>query len=237
MPQGYPGLSRLTVGQVMDLQARKELFAAGRYQIIPQTLASLVKSGVAKREDIFSPVIQDKLAMELINRRLKAAGSDPIQQQLELSKEFAAIADPRTGKSYYEGKAGNKASISTDTMQAALRGVGNQTQVAAAGAPTPTKPSTQNAPMTSRTSMSDSVSSLVYEQIAALDNLMGGRLSEGSIKYSDMLRDITKEFMSNPTFIDSSQTVNNTMPPGLASAVGSAYNPDATSLLVDRVAS
>jgi hypothetical protein len=86
-------------------------------------------------------------------------------------------------------------------------------------------------------SMSDSVSSLVYDQIAALDNLMGGRLKEDSIKYSDMLRDMTKEFMNNPTFVDSSQTVNNTMPPGLASAVGSAYNPDATSLLVDRVAS
>lgn len=112
-----------------------------------------------------------------------------------------------------------------------------ETQVAAAGAPTPTKTPSQAAPMAGGTSISDSISSLVYEQIAALDNLMGGRLSEGSIKYSDMLRDITKEFMSNPTFIDSSQTVNNTMPPGLASAVGSAYNPDATSLLVDRVAS
>ena len=83
-------------------------------------------------------------------------------------------------------------------------------------------------------SMSDSVSSLVYNQIAALDNLMGGKLSEGSIKYSDMLRDITKEFMNNPTFVDSSQTVNNTMPPGLASAVGSAYNADSLRDLLDR---
>ncbi len=235
MLQGYPGLSRLTVGQVMDLQARKEIFAAGRYQIIPQTLASLIKSGVAKREDIFSPVVQDKLAMELINRRLKAAGSDPIQQQLELSKEFAAIADPRTGKSFYEGRAGNKASISTETMQAALRGESTQTQLARGGA-TPAKASSQAAPMIAGAA-SSSVASLAYDQITALDKLMGGKLMEGSTVLADMLRDVTREFMNNPTFVDSSQTVNNTMPPGLASAVGSAYNPDATNLLVDRATS
>ena len=118
----------------MDLQAQtspRVLFAAGKYQIIPDTLAGLVKSGVVKRDEQFSPVIQDRLATELINRRLKAAGSDPLKQQLELAKEFASIAVPydvmnnkgiliRSGQSFYEGQAGNRAAISTQSIQAAL---------------------------------------------------------------------------------------------------------------------
>jgi len=106
-----------------------------------------------------------------------------------------------------------------------------------AKAETPTKTPSQAAPMAGGTSMSDSVASLAYDQITALDKLMGGKLMEGSTVLADMLRDVTREFMNNPTFVDSSQTVNNTMPPGLASAVGSAYNPDATNLLVDRATS
>lgn len=138
-PGGYPGLSKLTVGQVMDLQAQKTprvLFAAGRYQIIPDTLAGLVKSGVVKREDPFSPAVQDKLASELINRRLKIAGNDPLKQQLELAKEFASIAVPydvvnykgvpiKAGQSYYEGEAGNRAAISTQSIQTALGRTGS----------------------------------------------------------------------------------------------------------------
>jgi len=112
-PTGLPGLSNMTVGQVMQLQQDKKVFAAGRYQIIPTTLDGLVKSGVVKKEDIFDSATQDKLANELIQRRLNKAGNDPIQQQLELSKEFASIANPHTGSSYYDGKGNNKASIAS----------------------------------------------------------------------------------------------------------------------------
>ena len=112
-PNGMPGLSKMSVGDVMKLQQEKKVFAAGRYQIIPTTLEGLVKSGVVKKEDIFDAQTQDKLATELINRRLKRAGDDPLQQQLELSKEFASIANPHTGSSYYDGKGNNKASIAS----------------------------------------------------------------------------------------------------------------------------
>jgi hypothetical protein len=235
MPQGYPGLSRLTVGQVMELQARKEIMAAGKYQIIPGTLAGLVKDGVVKKEDVFSPVIQDKLAMELINRRLKKAGSDPIKQQYELSKEFAAIANPYTGLSYHEGKAGNKASISTETMQAALQG-NRGSQIASAER---SKPSPSPGAPADKTSMADSVASLAYKQITALDTMMGGKLMEGSTALADVLRDVTREFMNNPTLVDNSQTINNNSQSASGSSyhIPSAYNSDATNLLVDRVTS
>jgi hypothetical protein len=112
-PEGLPGLSNMTVGQVMQLQKDKKVFAAGKYQIIPTTLKGLVDSGIVKIEDKFDSATQDKLANELIQRRLNRAGSDPIQQQLELSKEFASIANPHTGSSYYDGKGNNKASIAS----------------------------------------------------------------------------------------------------------------------------
>ena len=238
MPQGYPGLSKLTVGQVMEMQARKEIFAAGKYQIIPSTLEGLVASKVVKREDPFSPVVQDKLAMELINRRLKAAGSDPVRQQFELSKEFASIENPYTGSSYYAGdKAGNKSLITSNQMQAALRGGNISGGTTMASAPPPSTPSrTAGGSQPPKPSASDSAAAFAADQIMALDKMMGGELRQGSVKYSDMLRDITKEFMSNPTFVDSSQTVNNNMPPGLASAVtGSAYNTDVTVMMSERL--
>jgi hypothetical protein len=235
MPGGYPGLSKLTVGQVMQMQSRKEIFAAGRYQIIPTTLAGLVARKVVKPEDQFSPVVQDKLAMELINKRMKDAGSDPVRQQFELSKEFASIENPYTGSSYYAGdKAGNKSLITTNQMQTALRGgnIGGDTQTASAP-PTPSRTASNQAP---KPSASDSVASLAADQITALDKMMGGQLMKGSTTLADMLRDITREFMSNPTFVDSSQTVNNNMPPGLSSAVtGSAYNPDVTVMMTEKL--
>lgn len=133
-PGGYPGLSKLTVGQVMDLQAQtspRVLFAAGKYQIIPKTLKGLVEMGATKRSDVFDATTQDKLAMVLINNRLSAAGKDPIKQQIELAKEFASIAVPvdlinykgksiKAGQSYYSGEGDNRAAITTEQMQLAL---------------------------------------------------------------------------------------------------------------------
>lgn len=112
-PGGMPGLSNMSVGEVMKLQEDKKVFAAGKYQIIPSTLKGLVDSGVVKREDKFDSATQDKLANELIQRRLAKAGDDPIKQQFELSKEFASIANPYTGVSYYAGRGNNKASIAS----------------------------------------------------------------------------------------------------------------------------
>jgi hypothetical protein len=237
MPQGYPGLSKLTVGQVMEMQARKEIFAAGKYQIIPSTLEGLVASKVVKREDPFSPVVQDKLAMELINRRLKTAGSDPVRQQFELSKEFASIENPYTGSSYYAGKAGNKSLITSNQMQTALRGgnIGGGTPMASA--PPPPTPSRTAGSQPPKPSAADTAAAFAADQIMALDKMMGGQLLKGSSQLADMLRDITREFMNNPTFVDSSQTVNNNQPGLTAATTGGGYsvmNPDAVALMVDK---
>jgi hypothetical protein len=143
MPGGYPGLSKMTVNEVMRLQSEGKVFATGRYQIIPTTLAGLMtgsygNTGV-KGGDLYDASTQDKLVTALINKRLKQGGSDPIEQQYALSQEFASIANPYTGSSYYDKVGNNKASIGTQTIQAALTGTGAPpaTVVASASPSTP----------------------------------------------------------------------------------------------------
>ena len=55
---------------------------------------------------------------------MKQGGDDPIKQQFALSQEFASIANPYTDSSYYDKVGNNKASIGTQTIQAALTGTG-----------------------------------------------------------------------------------------------------------------
>jgi len=126
LPGGYPGLTKMTINDVLKAQSDGKIFAAGRYQIIPKTLLGLLSgkygSTGVKGDDLFDASTQDKLGSALINQRLKQGGGDPVKTQLALSQEFAAIADPSTGKSYYAGKGNNAASISTQQIQTALTG-------------------------------------------------------------------------------------------------------------------
>ena len=120
--KGHPGLSGLTVHEVMKLQSDGKIFAAGKYQIIPSTLAGLIVSGKTgvKGTDIFNAATQDKLGAALIDARIRRGKGDPILTQYELSEEFAAIENPYTKKSTHAGKGGNAASITTAQMQAVL---------------------------------------------------------------------------------------------------------------------
>lgn len=62
-------LTQMTVGEVMDMQARGELHATGRYQIIASTLKGLVNRGVASRSDRYDQATQDRLAIALLHGR------------------------------------------------------------------------------------------------------------------------------------------------------------------------
>jgi hypothetical protein len=112
-PGGMPGLSNLTVGEVRRLQKSGEIFAAGAYQVIPNTMDMILKNGVAKESDKFDAETQDKMGRWLINRRIRMAERSGTNPQLEISKEFASVADPNTGESYYADRGNNKASIAS----------------------------------------------------------------------------------------------------------------------------
>ena len=106
---------KLTVQQAIDLgnsygrpgSQHKWSGATGRYQFMPFTLAGLVKSGKLKAGDLFTPAMQDKAAIMLIERRgvtaamLKKEGLSTRISDL-LAPEFASFPySPNGGGSYY----------------------------------------------------------------------------------------------------------------------------------------
>lgn len=125
-------LTDMTIGEIMTKAAkptdsaekRRELgliFAAGRYQIIPETLKGLVNSGIASKDEKFTSDVQDRLGMELIKRTgaLKMVSEGKFADaQNALAKTWAGIplatdiVDKKgnlkkAGESFYAGP-GNK---------------------------------------------------------------------------------------------------------------------------------
>lgn len=130
---GY-NLVDMTVEEVMNLQkgtiaSGREIFAAGRYQIIPSTMKWVVnKMGIDPAKTKFDEKTQDQMAFVLMTEKRPAVGryirgeSDDIESaMLGLAKEWASFPDPRTGKSYYGS--GNKAKHSVESVRAMLEGL------------------------------------------------------------------------------------------------------------------
>jgi hypothetical protein len=71
------GLSTMTIGEVMNLQAQGKLHAAGRYQIIGKTLKDVMRTspqGLTANSP-FNAATQDSLAIALARRRIAAGNS------------------------------------------------------------------------------------------------------------------------------------------------------------------
>lgn len=122
-------LTNLTIGQIQARQARKHgdkqrLFAVGKYQIVKDTLKEAVASMKLSKNEKFTPELQDRMFSEFLagSRRrdmkkyITGKSNNKNKAIFSASKEWASIANPRTGKSYYAGKGGNKAHISAKKM-------------------------------------------------------------------------------------------------------------------------
>jgi hypothetical protein len=127
-PGGRPGLDRMTIAQVMELQ-RGGVFAVGRYQFIPETLKIAARDAGMAPSDMFNPEGQDMLATALLLGGKRPLLRDYLQgkdvpletAQLELAKEWASIP-MANGKGFYDGdSAGNRASVKVAEVQRALR--------------------------------------------------------------------------------------------------------------------
>ncbi|WP_249027491.1 peptidoglycan-binding domain-containing protein [Xanthomonas hyacinthi] len=126
--------SSMTLGQVMEAQSlpngdAQRLFAVGRYQVIPATMARAASSLELDRSETFSNEMQDKVFSDYLisdkrpdvrNYIVGADGSSLQAAQKALSQEWASVANPDTGKSYYDKSGGaNHASINAaETAQA-----------------------------------------------------------------------------------------------------------------------
>lgn len=150
-------LSKYTIKEVMDFQSKPrtknigQLWATGRYQIIPKTLKNTYPKAGLKETDVYNQENQDKMALALLKGRSAIRnyiyGFVPDTKEnrqkaaLEMAKEWSSIGVPYKvegmykivdkNESYYSGR-GDKASVDTEEVQLALqqlrKGLGGKTE-------------------------------------------------------------------------------------------------------------
>lgn len=134
-------LSQYTIGEIKAFQsfprnANGQLFATGRYQIIPSTLIEAVSKVGLKNSDLYNEQNQDKLAFQLITERsaiknyLIGTVADSLENRqkasLEMAKIWASIGIPyelngkQKNQSYYQG-GGDVASVTSELIQQKLQ--------------------------------------------------------------------------------------------------------------------
>lgn len=120
--------SHMTLAEIFDwIRATpNQHHAIGRYQFIPKTLKRLVSKSGLTGSTRFSPAIQDQLADILLDEagfHAMMAGDMPVQSyQNHLARIWAGLP-LENGRSYYQGIAGNKATISRARFNAALANI------------------------------------------------------------------------------------------------------------------
>jgi hypothetical protein len=145
-PKLKKALSSYTIGEVKKFQSNSrtgdgQLFATGRYQIIPDTLKGIVAKSGFTDSDKYSPTNQDRLAYQLLLNRshLKAYilgesennKTNLEKASLQMAQIWSSIGVPyamvggrkkqiKKNESYYSGS-GDKASVTTESIQSALK--------------------------------------------------------------------------------------------------------------------
>ncbi|VWC81413.1 mannosyl-glycoprotein endo-beta-N-acetylglucosamidase [Burkholderia contaminans] len=126
---GTENLEGMTLAQVLAAQRAGQFNAAGRYQIIGSTLAEAARGLKLNGSEMFDRKLQDRIFDEYLVRNKRRAIADYVEGRSDdlrgalraASREWASVADPDTGRSYYAGKGNNRASITAAEMEAALR--------------------------------------------------------------------------------------------------------------------
>jgi hypothetical protein len=138
-------LSEYTVGEVMQFQARSrdntgQLWATGRYQIIPNTLKGLQQSMKLPLTAKYDSATQDAMGLKLLTERspirnyITSAISDTKENleraALEVAKIWSSVGVPyaiqgrhrlvQKNQSYYSGGI-DKASVTTEAIQDKLK--------------------------------------------------------------------------------------------------------------------
>ena len=128
-------LTEMTVGEIMDAQARGEVVAVGKYQIIPPTMREFVKNSDVTRDMMFTEQTQDMFKDYVINVKRPSVGkylrgetNDPTEAGQALAREFASVGlqyaengNVRGSSRYAGGPGSNAASITPEEIIEALR--------------------------------------------------------------------------------------------------------------------
>jgi len=126
-------LQALTIAEIQSRQAlsitnQDRLGAVGKYQLIASTLKDAVAALKLSSDTQFDAATQERLFSEYlldakrpsVKQYITGKTNDINVAQLNLAQELAAVPNPATGKSYYDGKGGNKATLTTPQVQTAL---------------------------------------------------------------------------------------------------------------------
>ncbi|WP_261524119.1 lysozyme family protein [Burkholderia multivorans] len=137
---GTEDLENMTVAQVMAAQRAQKFNAAGRYQIIKDTLAEAVRSMGLKGDEKFDRGMQDRIFEQYLVNNKRRAISDYLSGKSEqlgeaiyaTAKEWASVAVPKGMKTesgrisdgtmtFYDKSGKNKASITEAQMRLAMQ--------------------------------------------------------------------------------------------------------------------
>jgi hypothetical protein len=126
--------SRMTIQTLRAMQSlpvgnKNRLFAVGKYQIVPTTMAETVAALAIGGDEKFTPKLQEHCFRNYlvagkrpsVKRFITGQSADLNAAQVALALEFASVGLPGSGKSAYESVGNNKASISPDKVAAALQ--------------------------------------------------------------------------------------------------------------------
>jgi muramidase (phage lysozyme) len=136
----FPGrdIATVTLQEIRNQMSAKQLFASGRYQIVPDTFDDHLGYTGLKLTDFYNPVNQDLFGIELLLHRRGRAGNylagkteDVFGAGESLSYEWAGLpvqwdgqkqhSYVHRGGSYYDGDSINNAHAKPDAIIAALR--------------------------------------------------------------------------------------------------------------------
>ncbi len=114
--------TQMTIGEIYNWIAATpgQPHAIGRYQFIPDTLRRVVGRVGARRSDLFTPQMQDRLADVLLadaDMPLFMAGQIGEAEFIDNLAAIWAGLPTSTGRSKYHGVAGNKATVTLAYLQ------------------------------------------------------------------------------------------------------------------------
>lgn len=84
-------LTQMTIGEVMQLQSQRRLFAAGAYQIIPKTMRFVLPLSGLSANDKFDKTAQDRLALALYQNRVRVHGTNKYSLMTGLRSEWIGL--------------------------------------------------------------------------------------------------------------------------------------------------
>ncbi|MEN0051770.1 MAG: hypothetical protein AAF806_32190, partial [Bacteroidota bacterium] len=128
----------MTISEIQKKQKAREIFAAGRWQIIPDTLKEVIIGLKLNTNDFFNEEMQDRMFDEYLIKKKRPKiigyleGNETVEDAMyECAKEWASVGVEKGKKisknriaigddSYYKGDGLNKAHITANQIKQAL---------------------------------------------------------------------------------------------------------------------